>query len=139
MLSHKYGNIFCPERIESEEFEKIEDQLKLVASEQKTDLNEYLIQKLNVNTASTCVKTDHDLLRVCYEVDQNSVPARYRLKALDKIIKDYDGSTDYEISQIILDLVGDALRMGANLLRSKNMFTNEEYERYFVSGTEFHL
>ncbi len=131
LLSHKYGNIFLPERIESEEFKKIH--LEISSDPKINDvLNENLILKL----ANQTVKNNLDLLQFCYELDNNSIPARYRLKSLDKIIKDYDDSLDYSTSQHVLDIVGSLMRAGADALKNKKMLTDMEHDRYFVSVTE---
>ena len=131
MLSHKYGNVFLPERIESEEFEKV--YLEISSNlDIKEDLKENLIRKFT----SQLIRTNFDLLKFCYELDNNSIPARYRLKGLDKIIKDYDDSVDYSTSQIIFDVVGNLLRIGATMLTTKDMLTEIEHDRYFVSVTE---
>jgi len=131
LLSHKYGNVFLPERIESEEFEKV--YLEISSNlDIKEDLKENLIRKFT----SQLIRTNFDLLKFCYELDNNSIPARYRLKGLDKIIKDYDDSVDYSTSQIIFDVVGNLLRIGATMLTTKDMLTEIEHDRYFVSVTE---
>lgn len=131
MLSHKYGNVFLPERIESEEFEKLNLEITSNIS-LREDLKDNLISKLD----SQLVVTNFDLLKFCYELDNNSIPARYRLKGLDKILKEYDDSLDYKSSQLVFDIVGNLLRTGATLLKNKKIITEIEHDRYFVSVTE---
>ncbi len=78
------------------------------------------------------------MLVECYELDSNSIPARFRLKYLDRLFPEINqkkpefnklwSSLESKLGLLIRDLVSHC--------RNKELLTQTQYERYFVSVTE---
>lgn len=92
-----------------------------------------MIGKLNT-IKDQIITNNHKLMEFCYEMDENLVPARFRLKGLDKIIKDFSDDKDRDLNYKILDMVGKLMKVCAQICKEKGIFNEEQYERYFVSG-----
>lgn len=130
-MSHKYGNIFLPERPTFERFELIKSQLSRI---EKLNLEDKLKNVLNTEDEMT-ISTDHDLLLFCYDLDTNQSPHRYLLKSWDKLIKHYNMNETFSgrINQIILRLILKA----AKLCCDDNLLSEAEYNRFLISGFFF--
>ena len=74
----------------------------------------------------------------CYELDSNSQPARFRLKYLDRLFPDMNQKTP-EFNRLWANLeskLGNLIRDLVSFCREKELLSQTEYERYFVSVTE---
>jgi hypothetical protein len=107
LLSHRYGARCLPTRIVADEYTKLLGEIKsnendydlsFVYTNQKKRENdekeEDKIDKSNENEeAKKEVSVDMDvqnLLEHCYELDENEIPARFKLKHLDKVFENYN-------------------------------------------------
>lgn len=81
MLSHRYGSRGLPTRIVDSEYKILLDELK----------NENTIDKVFEYTDDDgkSIKLEN-ILETCYEFDSNEIPARYRLKYLDRLFPTMD-------------------------------------------------
>ena len=104
LLSHRYGARCLPTRIVADEYTKLLNEIKsheddydlsFVYTNQKkreNDEKEVEAAKDNEETKKE-VSVDMDvtnLLEHCYELDENEIPARLKLKHLDKIFNNYN-------------------------------------------------
>lgn len=94
-MSHRYGSISLPTRIIKEEYELFESELKKVKD--SFDL-EFVFEKDDVK-----MNVDN-LFEYCYELDENEIPARYKLKHLDATIPGYDQKVNSFALNIILEI-----------------------------------
>jgi hypothetical protein len=78
-LSHRYGNRGLPTDIICDEF-------KLLKDEMLSNPDIYLSFKYDSNVFS--IDTD-DIVDYCYQIDENEIPFHYKLKNINKIIKNY--------------------------------------------------
>jgi hypothetical protein len=73
----------------------------------------------------------------CYELDSNSQPARFRLKYLDRLFTDMNQKTP-EFNRLWANFeskLGNLIRDLVSFCREKELLTQTEYDRYFVSVT----
>jgi hypothetical protein len=127
MLSHRYGWRGLPTRIVEKEFKillgELNNQISINKTFEFTDDEGKLIKFENI-------------LESCYELDYNSVPARYRLKFLDKLFPTLDqklknfGKTWSSLEE----KMGSLLRNLAQICHSKELISESDCERFFVSG-----
>ena len=136
LLSHRYGNKALPTRILKEEYDK----LKAVMDE-RSDIDKSFkyefIPKLD-EAAKSIVKFEN-LIEDCYELDDNEIPARYRLKYLDRLFGPSLNQNDPNFGKlwgVLEDKLGSLLRKAAKICFDKELITKTEFERYFVSITE---
>jgi hypothetical protein len=79
LLSHRYGSRDLPTRILADEF-------KILKDEMKTNPTFDISYKYE---SSVCMIEKDDIIDHCYQLDENEIPFRYRLKNINKIIPDY--------------------------------------------------
>ena len=75
LLSHRYGSRSLPTRIIADEFEILKNE---VINQKSIQLNFSAVIK------EKTIKMDN-ILESCYELDENEIPARYRLAFLSKL------------------------------------------------------
>lgn len=77
-----------------------------------------------------------NLFEHCYELDENEMPARYKLKNMDKIFTDFNHKMPIygKVWSKIEIRVGDLMRKAAERCYYKSKFNKTQYERFFVSG-----
>ena len=84
-LSHRYGTRCLPTRIIAKEFEIFREEFQSSNVLNEKDL------KFTFSGKSEKRQMDvKNLLDECYELDDNEIPARYKLKFLEKLIPSYD-------------------------------------------------
>ena len=113
-------------KIDSEENKPIAEPFESTAEEKEEQQNKDDYFELNIL----------NLFEYCYELDLNELPARFKLKHLDKIFPKYnskDPTFDKVWSKIELKL-GNIFRNVANVCLNKKLITPVQHERYFVSG-----
>lgn len=152
-MSHRYGSRGLPTRIIAQEFDLLRNELK---STRESDL----AFELKDETEQRVFKVD-DILSYCYLLDENEIPARYRLQHLEKILENYNDKVIFlsflsSTTKIIFPLknstviskdpihaerwskietkLGNILRLAADGCFSKNLINTIQRERYFVSG-----
>jgi NACHT domain- and WD repeat-containing protein len=129
LLSHRYGVRQLPTRIVEDEYNIIKNEM--ANYEDEIDL------KFELNLEND-EKVIDNLLDYCYELDTNEVPARYRLKYLNKIFKFYSES-DAKVGKAWRQMerkLGQAFRFIALKCLEKKLINKTQYDRYFVSVTE---
>jgi hypothetical protein len=84
-LSHRYGNRCLPTRIIADEFEILRSELN---DHQRTNLDFKYECTFTTDDVEKSIKI-HDLLDECYELDQNEIPARYKLKYISSVLPEY--------------------------------------------------
>ena len=81
-LSHKYGARCLPTRIIADEFEIMRKEMKNHAE---------LDFRFEATHLGSAIRMEN-LIEDCYVLDENEIPARYRLKYISSIISTYDSS-----------------------------------------------
>ena len=104
---------------------------------QATDIDlSYSYQSSSENEESKTPTNIANVFEFCYELNENVVPPRYRLKNMDNIFPKYnekDVTFSDEWSRLEAKL-GSILRQLADRCFKKGLLTQIEHERYFVSG-----
>jgi hypothetical protein len=104
LLSHRYGARCLPTRIVADEYTKLLNEIKsheddydlsfVYTNQKKRENDEKEDEAANDNEETKKeVSVDMDvtnLLEHCYELDENEIPARFKLKHLDKIFNNYN-------------------------------------------------
>ncbi|RNA30370.1 NACHT and WD repeat domain-containing 2-like, partial [Brachionus plicatilis] len=129
-LSHRYGSRSLPTRVKANEYEILLKELNSSNDYDKTFNFDDEENKINFKI--------ENMLELCYELDDNETPARYRLKHIDKIIQNFkenDSILNRAWSKLEKKL-GNLFRALAESCLKKNLITPVEHERYFVSVTE---
>ena len=80
-MSHRYGYRCLPERILAKEYDILKSELE--------SLKENIDLTFEYNLKDKPYKLEN-IFEACYELDDNEMPARYRLKHLEKMFKDYN-------------------------------------------------
>ena len=124
-----YGKRCLPTRILTKEYEILREELSCIKESNEINLEfESISDKRQLNIKN--------LFEECYELDENEIPSRYKLKMLEKIIPTYN-EKDPECDKIwskIEKKLGNILRKAADICLKKERFSVTEHERYFVSG-----
>ncbi|RNA01612.1 NACHT and WD repeat domain-containing 2-like, partial [Brachionus plicatilis] len=129
-LSHRYGSRSLPTRIKANEYEILLKELNSSNDYDKTFNFDDEENKINFRI--------ENMLVFCYDLDDNETPARYKLKHIDKIIKNFK-ENDSILNRVWNKLekkLGYLLRALAENCLIKKLITPVEHERYFVSVTE---
>lgn len=89
-MSHRYGSISLPTRIIKGEYELFSQEME--AYKEILDLS-FVYDNIDDPMDSDQKKPQiniKNLFEYCYELDENEIPARYKLKHVDRILNDYD-------------------------------------------------
>lgn len=139
LIGQKYGLRPLPRRIDAKEYETLRDQVLADASI-STSLN-YTYDLDDPSRPQTVITYHLDnLMNECYKLDTNSVPYKYRLLQISKIIPDYlcNEPKRQECARVFWDMVenrlSQLLRLGAQMAFSKNLIDKTKKDRYFVSS-----
>lgn len=134
-IGQKYGLRPLPRRVEANEFETIKEQI--------LKLNEDLTLKFEFKLNNDEQLFTYELTNIvdeCYKLDLNSMPNKYRLLPISKIVADYV-STDVarkEAAAKFWDLIqarlSKLLRLGADEAHSCGLLDKTKRDRYFVSS-----
>ena len=81
LLSHRYGSRSLPTRILESEYNLFQRELKI--------LNEPDLIQFNYKYKEELIEIGN-ILEECYELDNNEIPARYRLKHLDRLFPKFN-------------------------------------------------
>jgi hypothetical protein len=159
LLSHRYGARCLPTRI-------VADEYKLLCQEIKPNLDDYDMSFVYANQKKRAEKEEQEemkdeskteekksedkeekkevsvdmdvsnLMEHCYELDENEIPARFKLKHLDKIFQQYNPKDPIfdKVWTKIEQKLGNILRKVADVCFQKKLITPVQHERYFVSG-----
>lgn len=95
-MSHRYGSITLPTRIIKEEYELFGKNIEA----NKLDLTFHYDNSTdaNLSTKTAELKIELDNIFVdCYELDENEIPARYKLKHLDRLLPGFVDKVKYEL------------------------------------------
>ena len=136
LLSHRYGNRTLPTRIIKEELDMLKAELNKRADVDKSFKYEF-VPRLEENVK--IMVTFANLMEDCYELDDNEIPARYRLKYLDRLFESGVNQRDPAFNNMwsaIEHKLGSLLRNAATICFHNEFISKTEYERYFVSITE---
>ncbi|RNA01260.1 NACHT and WD repeat domain-containing 2-like, partial [Brachionus plicatilis] len=127
-LSHRYGSRSLPTRIKANEYEVLRKEL---------NSSDHYDRKFNFEEKDYKIQIEN-MFEICYELDDNETPARYRLRHIDKIIQNYkeNNSTLNRAWSKLEKKLGNLFRAVADSCLGKNLITPTEHERYFVSVTE---
>lgn len=90
-MSHRYGAIGLPTRIIKEEYELFAKEIE--AYKEALDLSFHYDEKddSHLDGAALMPVVDiENLFEYCYELDDNEIPARYKLKHLDRVFTGFD-------------------------------------------------
>lgn len=90
-LSHRYGSITLPTRIIKEEYDLFAKYIE--ANKDHIDLA-FHYEHIQDDALGHETKTPNvdiqNLFAECYELDENEIPARYKLKHLDRLLPDFE-------------------------------------------------
>jgi hypothetical protein len=79
-----------------------------------------------------------NLFEFCYELDENEIPARYRLVHLEKVFQNFSYSPKNPVFEKVWGKIetklGNILRTIATRCKEKKLFNQTQCERFFVSG-----
>ena len=76
-----------------------------------------------------------DVIDISYKLDTNSVPSKYYLLPISKIISNFSSSIETnKLWDVIRNKLSDLLRLGADIAFQKGLINQEQRERYFVSS-----
>lgn len=78
-MSHRYGSRSLPTRIKANEYEVLRKEL---------NSSDHYDRKFNFEEKDYNIQIEN-MFEICYELDDNETPARYRLRHIDKIIQNY--------------------------------------------------
>ena len=84
LISHRYGKRALPTRIIAREYEVLQKELNSNRHFDECDLNYTSDENMSRKVISK------NLFEDCYELDNNEIPYRYKLKQMDIIIPDYN-------------------------------------------------
>ena len=82
LLSHRYGTRCLPTRIIAKEYEILRKELDAFKESNEIDVSFKYEGDRTVHL--------NDLFQECYELDENEIPARYKLKFLESVIPKYN-------------------------------------------------
>jgi hypothetical protein len=124
-----------PRRVFAHEFDILKDQLTNV-------LNESLSLDYQVETESKGVLDFHieNIIDECYRLDLNSIPPKYRLLQISKIIPSYSSPDPEENKHanrfwnIVEEKLSYLLRISADSALKNNLIDQVKRDRYFVSS-----
>jgi len=124
-----------PRRIFAHEFDILKDQLENV-------LNEDLSLDYKVETQSKRMLHFHieNIIDECYKLDLNSVPNKYRLLQISKIVPSYNSPDPEENKHanrfwnMIEEKLSYLLRVSAESAWNSNLIDKVKRDRYFVSS-----
>lgn len=89
-LSHCYGSRSLPSRIVDKEFRLFQEELR--QNKDSIDLKfEFDDKERDIH-----LKTDN-ILEFCYELDENQIPPKYRLKNLDRLLPKYNSNVNKDM------------------------------------------
>ncbi len=122
------------------EFDILKDQLENV-------LNEDLSLDYKVETESKRLLHFHieNIIDECYRLDLNSIPNKYRLLQISKIVPSYNSSDPEENNHanrfwnLIEEKLSYLLRISADSAFKSNLIDKVKRDRYFVSSKLFLL
>lgn len=83
-LSHRYGTRSLPTRIIRREYEIFKSEIE---ANSELKLLDFSFSYDNKEEISLNIS---NLFEFCYQLDENEIPARYRLKHMDKIIPSFN-------------------------------------------------
>ena len=86
LLSHRYGARCLPTRILSKEYDIFRNELD--SSRDSNDNSDMGFKYKEVGHSEYF--EIQNLFEFCYELDENEIPSRYKLKRIDEIIPEYD-------------------------------------------------
>lgn len=124
-----------PRRVFAHEFDILKDQLKNV-------LNEDLSLDYQVETQSKRMLHFHieNIIDECYRLDLNSIPKKYRLLQISKIVPSYNSPDPEENKHanrfwsLIEEKLSYLLRISADSALKSNLIDKVKRDRYFVSS-----
>lgn len=122
MIGQKYGLRPLPTSILKEELETLQNELKghdlsltLLDEESKVEIQ--------------------NVINISYKLDSNSVPSKYYLLPISRIVPNYKTSkSSNKHWDLIRNKLSNALHLGADLAYQKNLINQQQRERYFVSS-----
>ena len=139
-MSHRYGSRALPTRILRKEYDILQNELNKIEDIDKSFKYEYTSQLTTPNTDQKNKKSKtiefNNLIEDCYELDDNEIPARFKLKYLDKLFPGLDQKDPAfgKLWQNVESKLGHLLKTAAEICFRKELINRTEYERYFVSG-----
>lgn len=89
LLSERYGSITLPTRIIKEEYELFAREIE--SNKENLDLT-FKYEKIDDKDSMEFIESIYieNLFKNCYELDENEIPARYKLKHLDRLLPNFD-------------------------------------------------
>ena len=82
LLSHRYGTRCLPTRILAKEYEILRKESQALQQSNEIDLSFEYESSRNISF--------DDVFQECYELDENEIPARFKLKFIERIIPNYN-------------------------------------------------
>ena len=134
-LSHRYGSRCLPARIVENEYEMLKTELEKSEKITADDL------KFHHKIDEENVYNFENIFLDCYQLDRNEIPARFKLKPLNVILKNFD-SKDAKFKDLHLvwarieEKLGNLLRTAADGCLEKGLMSPNRHERYFISVTQ---
>ena len=81
-MSHRYGTRCLPTRILAKEYEILRKESQALQQSNEIDLSFEYESSRNISF--------DDVFQECYELDENEIPARFKLKFIERIIPNYN-------------------------------------------------
>ncbi len=95
LLSHRYGTRCLPTRIIAKEYEILRTELLSLKESNEIDLSFKYTNKQNGTETENRTMTIDNLFEECYELDENEIPARYKLKFLENLFQNFNEKVIY--------------------------------------------
>jgi len=89
LLSHRYGTRCLPTRILAKEYEILRKESQALQQSNEIDLSFEYESGRNISF--------DDVFQECYELDENEIPARFKLKFIERIIPNYNEKVIFEL------------------------------------------
>lgn len=136
ILSHKYGTRFLPNRIEKNEFEIIENEMKqneMLAFEYKYLNNKEQQEKFFID----------NFMSYCFLLNTNVIPNEYELQPISKIIPQFV-SNDKDTKELgnaiwtaLEKRISKLFRRAADNAYKKGFISEDIKNKYFISSNSF--
>ena len=88
-MSHRYGTRCLPTRILAKEYEILRKESQALQQSNEIDLSFEYESGRNISF--------DDVFQECYELDENEIPARFKLKFIERIIPNYNEKVIFEL------------------------------------------
>jgi hypothetical protein len=133
LLSHRYGARSLPSRILVNEYKLLGEEIEKNADDYDLSFDYHKEDEESKTSFDIEVK---NLFEYCYELDENEIPHRYKIKNMDSLFANYNYKNPIfdKVWRKMETRVGDIMRKAAQRCFDEKKFNETQRERFFVSG-----